>query len=98
MIDFMSGAVTIAYFIAAIFFLRFWRRTDDRLFLAFAIAFGLFGLNQGLVFCLEVYGEPHTLLYALRVLGFIAILTAIVDKNLFSSAPARRSAKQDRPA
>ena len=48
MIDFLSGAVTIGYVLAALFFVRFWRRTADRLFLAFAIAFGLLALNQGL--------------------------------------------------
>jgi len=88
-IEFMSGAVTLAYFIGAVFFLRFWRRTADRLFLAFAVAFALFALNQALVSLLEVDSEPESLLYALRVLGFILILAAIVDKNLSSGRTAR---------
>jgi MFS family permease len=90
MIEFLSGAVTLAYFIASVFFLRFWRRTSDRLFLAFAIAFALFGLNQALVCLFDVYSESYSLLYALRVLGFIAILVAIVDKqSARSDLPAR---------
>lgn len=44
--DFLSGAITLGFLVAGLFFLRFWRRTHDRLFLAFAIAFALLGLGQ----------------------------------------------------
>ena len=81
MIEFFSGAVTLGFLVAAGFFLRFWRQTADRLFLAFAVAFGLFALNQALASWLTVVIEPASLIYALRVLGFIIILGAIVDKN-----------------
>jgi hypothetical protein len=84
MIDFLAGAVTLGYLVAAGFFLCFWRKTADRLFLAFAAAFALFALNQGLGFALTVVSEPWSLIYALRVLGFIVILVAIVDKNFHS--------------
>ena len=82
MIEFLSGAVTLAYALSAVFFLRFWRKTADRLFLAFAIAFVLFALNQALAYVLDIYHEPTSFIYALRVLGFVLILAAIVDKNL----------------
>ena len=82
MIEFLSGAVTLAYALSAVFFLRFWRKTSDRLFLAFAIAFVLFALNQALAYVLDIYHEPTSFIYALRVLGFVLILAAIVDKNL----------------
>lgn len=82
MIDFLSGAVTLAYLIAAAFFLSFWRKTADRLFLAFGAAFLLFALNQALGFALTVVSEPASLIYALRVLGFAIIIVAVVDKNL----------------
>ena len=81
MIEFFSGAVTLGFLVAAGFFLRFWRQTADRLFLAFAFAFVLFALNQALASWLTVVIEPASLIYALRVLGFIIILGAIVDKN-----------------
>lgn len=82
MIDFLSGAVTLGYLVAAAFFLCFWRKTADRLFLAFAAAFALFALNQALSFALTVVSEPWSAIYALRVIGFILILAAIVDKNV----------------
>jgi hypothetical protein len=84
MIEFLSGAVTCAYLLAAGFFLRFWRRTADRFFVAFAAAFLLFALNQLLAVALAVVSEPTSLIYALRVLGFVVIIVAIVDKNVRS--------------
>jgi hypothetical protein len=83
-IDFLAGAVTLAYVVAAMYFARFWRRTADRLFLAFAIAFTLLALNQLMVLALGVDDERYNYAYILRVLGFILILAAIVDKNLFA--------------
>lgn len=82
MIEFLSGAVTFGYLVAAGFFLRFWRKTADRFFLAFGAAFVLFALNQFLITALAVVKEPTSLVYALRVLGFLLIIAAIVDKNV----------------
>jgi hypothetical protein len=33
LIDFLSGAVTMGFVIAGLFFLRFWKRTRERLFI-----------------------------------------------------------------
>jgi hypothetical protein len=81
MVEFLAGAVTLGYLVAAGFFLRFWGRTADRLFLAFAAAFVMFALNQLLAAALVVVSEPNSLVYILRVLGFVIIIAAIVDKN-----------------
>lgn len=82
MVEFLSGALTLAYIIASVFFLRFWRKTSDRLFFSFALAFGLLALNQILVSVLGAADERSSYAYILRVLGFILILIAIVDKNI----------------
>jgi peptidoglycan/LPS O-acetylase OafA/YrhL len=82
MIEFLSGAVTLGFVVGVAFFLRFWRRTADRLFLAFAIAFGLLAANQALAAWLGAADERVGYTYLLRVLGFVIILAAIVDKNL----------------
>src|SRR6185436_8722758 len=85
MIDFLSGAVTLSYLLAVVYFLRFWRRTSDRLFMIFAVAFVLFALNQVFLFALDVTDERSNYFFILRVLGFVLILFAILDKNsLFS--------------
>lgn len=82
MIDFLAGAVTFGFAAGAAFFFSFWRKTSDRLFLAFGIAFVLFALNQLLSHALTVVIEPASLVYILRILGFVIIIVAIVDKNL----------------
>jgi hypothetical protein len=82
MIDFLAGAATLGYSAAAVFFLRFWRTTRDRLFLAFSVAFMLLAANQVLAALIEAGDERTPYVYALRVLGFLLILAAIVDKNL----------------
>jgi uncharacterized protein DUF5985 len=79
---YLGGAVTVGYIVAAMFFLRFWRRTVDRLFLAFAVAFALLALSQCITTFLEAGDERSVYAYGLRVLGFILILAAVVDKNL----------------
>lgn len=81
MIEFLSGAVTMGFVIAAVFFLRFWRKTRDRFFVAFSIAFFLLALNQALAQWLGAADERVMYTYLLRVLGFVIILAAIVDKN-----------------
>jgi hypothetical protein len=90
--EFLSGAVTLGYLVAAVFFLRFWRSTGDRLFLSFAIAFALFALNQALAVALAIYREPASFIYALRVIGFLLIVAAILDKNFVGDGSAGRGA------
>jgi hypothetical protein len=82
MVEFLSGAVTLAYVVGSMYFIHFWKRTADRLFLAFALAFALLALNQVGVFLMGVEDERYNYAYILRVLGFVLILLAIVDKNL----------------
>jgi hypothetical protein len=82
LVNFLSGAVTLGFFVAGMFFLRFWRRTHDRLFLAFGAAFVLLALNQALAAFFGAGDELTPYTYILRVLGFVLILIAIVDKNV----------------
>ncbi|HVJ11057.1 MAG TPA: DUF5985 family protein [Burkholderiales bacterium] len=89
MIEFFSGAVTMGYLVASGFFMRFWRKTADRLFLSFAIAFLLLAANQALALWLGAADERLGYTYLLRVLGFVLILAAIIDKNLAQSVKKR---------
>jgi len=82
MIEMLSGALLFSYFVAGIHFSRFWRRTGDRLFLHFALAFWLFALNQLAISIPVVADQTGGYEYLLRVLGFMVILVAIADKNL----------------
>lgn len=82
MIEFFSGAVTLAQLIAGIFFLKFWRRTGDRLFLSFALAFWLLALSQTVGGFVGVSEGRKAAAYVPRVLGYLLILMAIIRTNL----------------
>jgi hypothetical protein len=77
----MMGAIAMASAVAAIFFLRFWRDTGDRLFLMFSLAFLLLGLTRLGLALSHNYAEGHTYWYWIRLAAFLLILAAIVDKN-----------------
>lgn len=79
--DFLSGAVALGFFVCGLFFLRFWRRTRDRLFLAFALAFGLLGLGQAILTLANLPTEESSSLYLIRLAAFAVIIVAILGKN-----------------
>ena len=81
LIDFLSGAVTFGFLVAGLFFLRFWRRTHDGLFVAFALAFWLLGLTQGLLAFTDIPVEERSWLFLLRLAAFSLILISIWRKN-----------------
>ena len=78
--EFMLGSLVMACLVAGLFFLRFWRKTRDRLFLMFAIAFWILGSNWLALAWIE-QEEQKTILYAVRLVAFVLILVAIIDKN-----------------
>ena len=96
LVDFLSGAITLGFFTAAGFFLRFWRRTRDRLFLAFCAEFVLLALNQALAAFLGACDELTPYTYVLRVLGFTLIRYAIVDKNVTADRSQTRQRAREK--
>ena len=79
--DFLSGALTMGFVVAGLFFLRFWRRTGERLFIAFALAFWLLGLGQALLSFTDIPVEERSWLYLLRLAAFLLILVSVWSKN-----------------
>jgi len=77
----ISGAIIMGYGVCGVFFLRFWRATRDRLFAVFSAAFWVLGVQRLLLAIIEPIPEWRTGLYSLRLLAFLLILGAIVDKN-----------------
>jgi hypothetical protein len=78
---FVSGAATMGLGVIAMFFLRYYRQSRDRLFLMFAIAFAILSANRILLGLAEPEGEIRPLLFAVRLSAFLIILIAIFDKN-----------------
>lgn len=79
--DFLDGATAIACCAIALFFLRFWRETRDRLFGILALAFLVFAVNRGILTALGKDDEARTFVYVVRFVAFALIALAIVDKN-----------------
>jgi len=79
--DFLGGTIAMGFAIAALFFLKFWRRTHEGLFLAFAGSFLLLGVTQALLTLSGVPTEERSWLYLLRLLAFLLILAALWWQN-----------------
>lgn len=80
---FLSGAIVALHLVAALFFLKFWHRTRDWLFVAFAVAFGIEGLNRIRFLFVEHPNEGNFGIYAVRMLVFLGIVAAVVAKNFY---------------
>jgi hypothetical protein len=78
---FLSGAISMASLAIALFFLRFWRQTGDRLFVIFAAAFGLLMVERLMLTTVSASHELAPYIYVVRLLAFILIMGAVVDKN-----------------
>jgi hypothetical protein len=81
MIDFLAGAIAMASFVAGLVFLRFHRRTSDRLFLFFAASFWLDAFGRTLEVALRLSNEDSPVLYVIRIVAYGLILIGILDKN-----------------
>ena len=81
----ISGILVAGYAIAALFFLRFWWDTHDRLFALwpalFAAAFGLLSLQRVALAWAAVAERDTIIYYVLRLAAFVLILIAIINKN-----------------
>jgi peptidoglycan/LPS O-acetylase OafA/YrhL len=76
-----SGVLLMGYAVAALFFLRFWRDTRDRLFGIFAAAFFLLAAQRFALAVIPTESQEPALLYGVRLVAFLLILGAILDKN-----------------
>jgi membrane protein DedA with SNARE-associated domain len=88
--QFVSGLITMGFLIAGLLFLRFWTRTRDLLFAAFAAAFWLLAANQALVAIIDVPREERSWIYLLRVAAFALIIAAVIWKNRTSRRLPKR--------
>jgi hypothetical protein len=75
------GAIAMASLVAALFFLRFWRATRDRFFFFFAIAFFIDALDRAALGVTAGAPEHEPFFYGVRLVTYVLIIAAIVDKN-----------------
>ena len=75
----LAGAIMLNAWAISVFFLRFWRKTNDRFFGWFAAAFILLGLER--ISMTITPSEAHFHVYLIRLAAFLIIIFAILDKN-----------------
>lgn len=83
----LLGAIAMGFLISSLFFLRFWREGRDRFFLLFGLSLLVEGANRFALGSLPRPSEGAASFYLVRLLSFLLILIAIIDKN----RTARRS-------
>lgn len=83
--DFLIGANALANAAIALFFLRFWHQTRDRLFLAFSLSFGLLTASRVALVISNINVEDRASFYWVRLAAYLLILFAVLDKNRLRS-------------
>jgi hypothetical protein len=78
---FLSGAICMGFLVISLYFVRFWKKTRDRLFLFFAAAFVLLLVESAVrsFAAMDTASAPGV--YLIRLLAFVMLIAAIVDKN-----------------
>jgi uncharacterized membrane protein len=79
--NFYSGIMLMGCLAAGFFFLKFWRRTYDRLFYYFSISFFILAFERLVLAQLGIQNEISPLIYLIRLSAFLLIIFAIINKN-----------------
>jgi hypothetical protein len=77
---FLTGAISLASLVVALFFLRFWRTTHDSFFLYFALSFAIECVSRAVSVVLQV-PDSNPIFYGVRVIAYGLIIIAIWQKN-----------------
>jgi hypothetical protein len=77
----MQGALVMACAVAGAFFVAFWQSTRERLFVFFAMAFGVLAIHWAVLGLLDVPSEERHFLYVPRLIAFLLFVVGIIDKN-----------------
>ncbi len=71
----------MGFLVIALFFLRFWKTTRDRLFLFFSLAFVLLLMERIVRASFEIQSEWIPAVYLFRLTGYGLLIWAVIDKN-----------------
>jgi hypothetical protein len=81
MVSALYGASAMGSIIVALIFFTHWRRSVDRLFLLFAWAFAILGVQYFVIAVTALGSEWQPYVFAIRLVAFLLILFAIAGKN-----------------
>jgi len=79
--SFLYGAIVMGFATAGLMFLRYWRRTREKLFRTFAASFFLLAINYLWLAATDIPIEERSPLFLVRLLAFALIIYAIIDSN-----------------
>ena len=77
----IAGAVAFASLVAALFFLKFWRRTRDPFFLFFAGAFVIDAMGRFALATVKLSDASEPVYFVPRLITFGLIAVSIISKN-----------------
>lgn len=95
--QFVWGMLTIETAVAALFFLRFWRLSGERLYVYFALAFTAMVINWIGLSAVDPAVELRHYVYLFRLLAFGLIIAGILDKNRRRQPQRKRVGSTDQP-
>jgi hypothetical protein len=78
---FVWGMLTMASVVAALFFMHYWRTSRDRFFAYFSVAFAAMAVDWLGHVVVEMADPLRAEVYIARLIAFVIILIAIIDKN-----------------
>lgn len=79
--QFLWGALWLAAWSIGVFLLRFWIESRERLFLLFAMAFGVLGAHWAGLALSAAGAETRHYWFLLRLAACALIILGVVDKN-----------------
>lgn len=79
--SFIWGATAMGCWAVGLIFFRSWRFSEDRFFALFGAAFWILALHWVALAAVGAVDETRHYFYAVRLVGFLLVLIAIVEKN-----------------
>jgi hypothetical protein len=86
----LLGAIAMGTLVCSLIFLRLWRESSDRFFLFFSLSFLVQAVNRVALSMEPSPNEGSPLHYWVRLLAYVLIIVAIVDKNRVPRRPPAR--------
>ena len=77
----LLGAIAMGTAVCGAFFLRFWRHSHDRFFLFFALSFFVQAANRIEIAFSEKPNEANPWHYGVRLVAYLLIMAAVLEKN-----------------
>lgn len=82
---FLNGAVFFGNLVIALLFLRFYRKSRDRFFVFFSVAFAALAVHRAMFLAFKTFDDMEeqnsSWLYVIRLAAYVLIIVAILDKN-----------------